>query len=95
LLPLRGDLEESMQQNEYLADFLTTNPTIIIGAEGQRFEKIMLIIGEVLNKKYVKDETGLKLIHFVKQVASDTTMSQHFKQIFDNKMNEESQKNIT
>ncbi len=93
-MPLKGDVEESQIQNEILAQILTEQPLLIIGDQYQRFEMLIVILGEVLNKKYVKEETGVLFAQFLKNAASDSVFSGPFKTIFDNKLSAESKQRI-
>lgn len=95
LLPLKSDLDESKIQNEILASLLLENPTLVFGEQFQRFELVILVLAEILQKKYVEDETGLKLARFLQGVASDSQLGPHFKAIFDNKVTEEAQKRLS
>ena len=54
-----------------------------------------MLLGEILNKKYISDETGIKLALFLKKVASDTNLLNTFKAIYDNKLSEEARGRIT
>jgi importin-5 len=77
LLPLKNDVEESKIQNEILATILTENPILIVGDQYQRLEQLVIILGTVLQKKYVEDETGLKLARFIKNALSDANVGPH------------------
>jgi len=50
-----------------------------------------LILGEILDKKYITEETGAKLASFVKHIANDANLGPHFKTIYDNKLSQDSQ----
>ena len=94
-MPIKHDIEESQLQNEIFADILTDQPLLVIGDQFQRFEQVILIIGEILNKKYINEEkTGLKIAQFLKKAAVDPSLSQTFKTIFDNKLSAESKERI-
>lgn len=54
----------------------------------------MVILGEVLDKKYVEIETGKKLALFIKNLAADANLGLHVKTIFDNKLTAESRGRI-
>ena len=54
-----------------------------------------MLLGEILNKKFVTEETGLRLTNFLKQVAADANLGPHFKTIYENKLSNESKERIT
>ena len=67
---------------------------MILGEQFQRFEKLILILGEILQKKYVKEETGIKFAQFLKKAASDANLSAGLQQIIENKLSQESKERI-
>ena len=94
LFPLKADVEESQIQNEILAQLLSDQTTLVLGDQYQRFEKIIEVLGEVLHKKYVKEETAVKLVKFLKWAAADPNLESQLKAIFDNKLSAEAKKRI-
>jgi endoglucanase Acf2 len=66
LLPIKNDVEEAKIQNEILASLLEEAPQALLGDQYQRFEQVVLILGEILDKKYVENDTGAKLARFIK-----------------------------
>ena len=48
LLPIRHDVEEAKMQNEILACLVQENPTLVFGAQYQRFEQVLLIFSDIL-----------------------------------------------
>jgi len=55
---------------------------------------VILIIGEMLNKKYIKEETAMVFAQFLKHAAGVPELSAQFKLIFDNKLSQESRQRI-
>jgi len=94
LLPLKHDVEEAKIQNEILADLLLEHPQALIGDQYQRFEQLVVILGEILDKKYITEQTGVKLAGFIKQATADPNLGSHFKVIYENKLSQESQARI-
>ena len=86
LLPIKHDVEEAKIQNEILAEMLTEHPQVIIGEQYQRFEQVVVILGEILDKKYITEQTGVKLATFIKNAAADPNLGAHFKVIYENKL---------
>jgi hypothetical protein len=66
LLPIKHDVEESKIQNEILTTLLLENGALVLGENYANFERVVLILSEILQKKYLKDETGVKLATLVK-----------------------------
>lgn len=94
LLPIKNDVDEAKVQNEFLAQILTENPTLVIGEQYQRFEQIVILLSEITNEKYVTPETGHKLATILKNMASNPTFSEQFWTIVNNKLVEKAKNNI-
>lgn len=94
LLPIKHDVEEAKIQNEILSSLLNDAPLVLLGDQYQRLEQVVVILGEVLDKKFVEIETGVKLATFLKQLATDANLGLHFKTIYDNKLTPESKARI-
>lgn len=94
LLPIKNDIDEAKVQNDFLADILVSNPTLVLGEQYQRFEQIVILLSEITNEKYVTEETGKKLATIIKNMASHETFSQQFWTIVNNKLVEKAQNNI-
>ena len=88
LLPIKHDIDEAKQQNEFLSQLLVSSPLVVLGDQYQRFDLVIGLMGEVINKKFVNEETGVRLANFVKQVAGDATMGPRFRTVFENLSNE-------
>jgi len=50
-MPLTDDMEEAHGCNDFLADAVLRNPQSIFGADNSRFEKFVMILGSICNKK--------------------------------------------
>jgi hypothetical protein len=66
LLPLKNDLDEAKISNAFLADILMDSPKLALGDQYQRFEQIVVLLGDILYEKQVDQVTGMKLALFVK-----------------------------
>ena len=73
---------------------LVSSPLIVLGEQYQRFELVISLLGEVINKKFVNEETGLRLTNFVKQVAGDPTLGPQFRAVFESKLTNEAKERI-
>ena len=93
-MPLKNDLDESRTQNEIMAYYLTENMQLILGEQYQRFELVVLILSEIMQKKYIDDETGVKLSRFLQFAANDATLGPVFRQIYDSRLTEEAQNRL-
>ena len=54
-------MEEAKVQNEFLADSMLKAPSVILGANMERLEKLVLILGEICHKKQSDEGTLDKL----------------------------------
>lgn len=94
MLPLKHDIDESQGQNEIFAQILTEQPLLVLGEQFQRFEQVILILGEILQKKYVNENTGKLLATFIKNASIDANLGPVFKTIYDNKLSNEAKERI-
>lgn len=94
LLPIKNDVDEAKLQNDLLADLLVGNPTAVLGEQYQRFEQIVILLSDITQKKYVSDETGIKLTNIIKGMANDATFSAQFNTVCTNKLTVDQQERI-
>ena len=87
-MPVINDLEESKNQNEILTEMLESQPTLLFGADGSRFEQVVMIIGDIFKEKYLKKDTQSRLAKVIKHMAQDPAFQAPFKTIFDTKLSE-------
>ena len=94
LLPIKNDVDEAKIMNELLVNLIQENPMLVFGDQYQRFELVVLIIAEISNKKYINDETGVKIARILQGIAADATLGPHFQTIVTNKLTKDSQDRI-
>jgi hypothetical protein len=73
LLPIKNDVEEAKIQYEFLATLLQESPLLILGDQYQHFERIVILLSDIVQKKYVTDETGAKLASVILGMSKDAT----------------------
>lgn len=78
LLPLTHDLEEAKIQNEFLAVSLLKSPQFVIGANLERLEQIVKILGEICYKKQCEQFTLEKLSVVIANLSSDPAIGPQF-----------------
>ena len=61
LLPLKSDIDEAKIQYEILATIIQENPTLVFGDSYQRLEQVVSIFGEIFQKKYLNEQSGVKI----------------------------------
>lgn len=94
LLPLKNDIEEAKLQNEFIASLLQEHPLLILGEQYQHFERIVILLSDITQKKYVTDETGLKLAGLIANMSKDPNFGPQFQTIYQNKLTSEQQERI-
>ena len=52
------------------------------------------MFGEILNKKYIKDETGVKLATIIQNMSRDPALGGPFKTVFDNVLSAEAKERM-
>mmetsp|Transcript_1961 Transcript_1961/g.2898 ORF Transcript_1961/g.2898 Transcript_1961/m.2898 type:complete len:340 (+) Transcript_1961:2323-3342(+) len=78
-LPLTHDLEEAQIQNEFLATSMLKAPAAILGADNSGFEQVVVILGEICQKKQSNAETMEKLSVLVANLSQDAALGETFK----------------
>jgi len=74
LLPLTHDLEEAQIQNEFLTELILKNPTLVLGANNERLEKFVTILGEICNKKQSDEITLARLSVIIANLFQDPVL---------------------
>jgi len=69
-MPLTDDMEEAHSTNEFLATGLLKTPEAFLGAQGERLEHIVTILGVISTKKQSKPETLDKLAIFIANISN-------------------------
>ena len=88
-MPLTHDMEEAKVQNEFLADSLLKAPSVILGPNMERLEKLVVILGEVCHKKQSDDLTLDKLSVVIANISQDNNISGQFQALCESKLSEE------
>jgi hypothetical protein len=57
LLPLKHDLEEAKINNEFLAEMLFKRHQVILGANNERLEHMVQVLGEICTPKQSNEDT--------------------------------------
>jgi len=78
LLPLTHDMEEAKVQNTFLADSVLKNPTFILGAQYERLEQFVVILGEICSKKQSDPATMEKLSVIIANISQDANLGGQF-----------------
>jgi hypothetical protein len=69
-MPLTDDMEEAKSMNEFLAFGLLKSPEMFIGAQSERLEHIVTILGTISAKKQSSTETLEKLAVFIANISN-------------------------
>lgn len=94
LLPLKNDIDEAKIQNEFIASMLHEQPLLILGDQYQYFERIVILLSDIIQKKFVTEETGLKLAAIISNMSKDPNFGPQFQTIYQNKLTSEQQDRI-
>mmetsp|Transcript_34392 Transcript_34392/g.39776 ORF Transcript_34392/g.39776 Transcript_34392/m.39776 type:complete len:140 (-) Transcript_34392:58-477(-) len=65
-LPIKNDLTEAKEANEFLADVLTEKPEMVVGPNGEYMSNFIALLKQNMKKDYMKPETITKFKTFVK-----------------------------
>lgn len=94
-LPLTHDMEEAHTQNAFLATAVLKNPNFILGAQYERLERFVVILGEICTKKQSQPETLEKLSVVIANISQDANLGAQFQTLCTSKLNEENRARVT
>jgi hypothetical protein len=77
-MPLTDDMEEAHGCNEFLAETVLKTPQAIFGADNSRFEKFVMILGGICNKKQSEERTLNMLAVIIGNLSNDANLGQMF-----------------
>ena len=67
---------------------------LVLGSNYEHLEKLVEILSEILNKKYVDEGTGKSLALFLKNSLADQTLSPMISTVIQNKLSQEGKDRI-
>lgn len=94
-LPLTHDMEEAHTQNAYLATAVLKEPTVILGAQYERLEQFVVILGEICTKKQSEPATLEKLSVIIANISQDANLGAQFQSLCTSKLSEENRGRVT
>ena len=94
-LPLSHDMEEAKIQNQFFAESMLKAPATVIGANGERLEQIVVILGEICWKKQSDEETLEMLSVVIANLMQDGTIGAQMQALAENKLSEEGKARLT
>lgn len=94
-LPLTHDMEEAHAQNAFLANSILKSPTFILGAQYERLEKFVVILGEICTKKQSEPDTLEKLSVIIANISQDANLGGQFQALCSQKLEEEHRGRVT
>jgi hypothetical protein len=94
-MPLTDDMEEAHGCNEFLAEAVLRDPQTIFAPDNSRFEKFVIILGTICNKKQSEENTLNKLAVIIGNLSNDPTYGSLFQSICLNKLDEEKRSKIS
>lgn len=62
-------MEEAQVQNSFLATSILSNPNFILGAQYERLEQFVVILGEICGKKQSDNDTLEKLSVIIANIS--------------------------
>ena len=66
-LPLKNDLTEAKEWNEFLAEVIEFKPEMVIGEKGEYMDNLITLLKKTMKKDYMKPETIEKFKSFLKK----------------------------
>jgi len=66
-LPLKNDLTEAKECNEFLAEVIEFKPEMVIGPNGEYMDNLINLLKKTMKKDYMKPETIEKFKKFLKE----------------------------
>ena len=87
-------MDEAKIQNKFLAEAILRSPNTILGANYERLEQFVVILGEICTKKQSEQITLEMLSVIVANISQDPNLAANFKSLCDSKLKEESKVHI-
>jgi len=94
-LPLTHDMEEAQLQNQFLATSLIQAPEVMLGEGNSRMEQIVVILGEICQKKQSSAETLEKLSVIVADFSQNPATAEVFKNLCEAKLSEDGKSRLS
>jgi hypothetical protein len=88
-------MEEAKVQNMFLAESLLKSPMNILGANGERLEQVVVILGEICWKKQSDEETIEMFSVVIANISQDATAGASFQALCEAKLSEECRSRLT
>lgn len=90
LMPLTHDMEEAVEQNDFMAYCMLKDPKALLGANYEKLEKFIMILGEICcHKKQCKPETWEKMAVVIANTFNNTDIQAQVQQICADKLTEQ------
>lgn len=70
LLPLKFDKIEAKNVNNMIADFLLENPKVLFGENHENLYKVVVLLADALETKFIKEETNGKIREIIQRLQS-------------------------
>lgn len=74
-MPIKNDLTEAKEANDFLADVVLENPEMVCGPSGEHTKNLILLLGDNLRNDCMTKETQAKFGRFLKNISSNESLS--------------------
>ena len=74
LMPLKADVIEAKEQNEFLAEAFMKQPNLILGQNNERLEQFVTILGTICDPEQAEEETMDRLSVIVANLFQDPNL---------------------
>jgi hypothetical protein len=81
-MPIKNDLTEAKEANDFLADVVLDKPEMVCGSSGEHTKNLILLLGETLKDSSMKKETQAKFGKFLNNISSNQSLSDSLAETF-------------
>lgn len=82
VLPIKYDLTEAKESNDFLADVLLNKPELVIGHNGEYTKNLIVLLGDNLRSDCMTKETQAKCGKFLNSIAGDSNIKELVSQAY-------------
>lgn len=93
-MPLTHDMDEAKIMNKFLAKAVLADSNGILGANFERMEQFVVILGEICSKKQSDQITLEMLSVIIANISQDSNLANGFQQLCESKLKPEGRQNV-
>ena len=94
MLPLKADVIEAKEVNEFLAEAFMKQPQVFLGQNNERLEQFVSILGTICDPEQADEDTIDRLSVIVANLFQDQALGSQVQAIAEGKLSEEEKNRV-